>query len=141
MPWRSSLLMAAGLAAVLTAVSESAVWHWASARTLGLLAFGVAALVAWARAEAHSRNPLVDMGLMRLRGVWSANAAALLLGVGMYASFLIVPEFVQAPARLGYGFGASVTGAGLFMLPTAAVQLLLGPSSGLLHRRVSRGLS
>jgi EmrB/QacA subfamily drug resistance transporter len=136
-PWRSSLLMAAGLAAVLIAVSESAVWHWASARTLGLLAFGVVALVAWARAEARSRNPLVDMALMRLRGVWSANAAALMIGVGMYASFLIIPEFVQAPARFGYGFGASVTGAGLFMLPTAAVQLLLGPASGLLHRLVS----
>lgn len=55
----------------------------------------------------------------------------------MYASFLIIPELVQAPAWLGYGFGASVTGAGLFMFPTAAVQLLLGPLSGRLHRMVS----
>jgi MFS family permease len=55
----------------------------------------------------------------------------------MYASFLIIPELVQAPVRLGYGFGASVTGAGLFMFPTAAAQLLLGPASALLHRRVS----
>jgi MFS family permease len=77
------------------------------------------------------------MSLMRLRGVWTANAAAMMIGVGMYASFLIIPELVQAPARLGYGFGASATGAGLFMLPTAAVQLLLGPLSGLLHRRFS----
>jgi MFS family permease len=77
------------------------------------------------------------MNLMRLRGVWPANAAATLIGMGMYASFLIIPELVQAPARLGYGFGASVTGAGLFMFPTAAMQLLLGPVSGLLHRKVS----
>ena len=40
----------------------------------------------------------IDMRLMRLRGVWTANAAALLIGVGMYASFLIIPELVQAPA-------------------------------------------
>src|SRR6202012_1282956 len=33
--------------------------------------------------------------------------------------------------------GASVTGAGLFRLPTAAVQLLLGPLSGRLHRMCS----
>jgi hypothetical protein len=77
------------------------------------------------------------MSLMRLRGVWPANAAAMLIGMGMYASFLIIPEFVQAPARLGYGFGASVTGAGLFMFPTAAAQLLLGPASAMLQRRVS----
>jgi MFS family permease len=136
-PWRSCLLMAAGLSAVLIAVSESATWHWGDIRTLGLLALGAAGLLAWVRAEARSSSPLVDMSLMRLRGVWPANAAALLTGMGMYASFLIIPELVQAPARLGYGFGASVTGAGLFMLPTAAVQLLLGPASGLLHRRIS----
>ncbi len=136
-PWRSCLLMAAGLAAVLMAVSESATWHWASVKTLGLLALGAAALLAWGRAEARSKSPLVDMSLMRLRGVWPANAAATLIGLGMYASFLIIPELVQAPARLGYGFGASVTGAGLFMLPTAAAQLLLGPASGALNRRLS----
>jgi len=135
--WRSSLLMAAGLSAVLIAVSQSATWHWGNIRTLGLLALGAAALLAWGRGEARSSSPLVDMSLMRLRGVWPANAAALLIGMGMYASFLIIPELVQAPARLGYGFGASVTGAGLFMFPTAAAQLLLGPASALLHRRVS----
>jgi MFS family permease len=136
-PWRSCLLMAAGLSAVLVAVSESATWHWANVRTLGLLAAGAAALLIWVRTETRSRSPLVDMSLMRLRGVWPANAAAMLIGVGMYASFLIIPELVQAPARLGYGFGASVTGAGLFMFPTAAMQLLLGPASGRLHRVLS----
>lgn len=133
-PWRSGLLMAAGLSAVLVAVAQSAAWGWGDVRTLGLLGSGTAALLAWGRAEARSASPLVDMSLMRLRGVWPANAAALLIGVGMYASFLIIPELVQAPARLGYGFGASVTGAGLFMLPTAGMQLLLGPVSGRLHR-------
>jgi MFS family permease len=136
-PWRSCLLMATGLSAALIAVSESATWHWGNIRTLGLLVLGAAALLAWGRGEARSSSPLVDMSLMRLRGVWTANAAAMLIGMGMYASFLIIPELVQAPVRLGYGFGASVTGAGLFMLPTAAVQLLLGPASGLLHRRFS----
>jgi MFS family permease len=135
--WRSSLLMAAGLSAVLIAVSEAATWHWGNIRTLGLLALGAAALLAWGRAEARSSSPLVDLSLMRLRGVWPANAAALLIGIGMYASFLIIPEFVQAPVRLGYGFGASVTGAGLFMFPTAAMPLLLGPVSGRLHRLLS----
>ncbi len=79
-PWRSCLKMAAGLSAVLIAVSESATWHWANIRTLGLLALGAAALLAWGRAEARSSSPLVDMRLMRLRGVWPANAAAMLTG-------------------------------------------------------------
>ena len=40
--------MAAGLSAVLIAVSESATWHWANIRTLGLLVLGAAALLAGA---------------------------------------------------------------------------------------------
>jgi EmrB/QacA subfamily drug resistance transporter len=130
-PWRSSLLMALGLSAILIAVSE----HWDGTKTPALLALGAAALGAWVRSELRGQHPLVNMSLMRLRGVWTANAGAMLLGIGMYASFIIVPEFVQAPGKLGYGFGASVTAAGLFMFPTAAVQLLLGPASGFLHRR------
>jgi EmrB/QacA subfamily drug resistance transporter len=132
-PWRSSLLMALGLSAILIAVSE----HWDAIRTPALLALGAVALAAWVRSELRSQHPLVNMSLMRLRGVWTANAGAMFLGVGMYASFIIIPEFVQAPgqAPAHYGFGASVTAAGLFMFPTAAVQLLLGPASGFLHRR------
>ena len=130
-PSRSSLLMALGLSAILIAVSA----HWDGTRTPALLALGAAALAAWVRSELRSQHPLVNMSLMRLRGVWTANAGAMLLGIGMYASFIIIPEFVQAPGKLGYGFGASVTAAGLFMFPTAGVQLLLGPASGFLHRR------
>ena len=83
------------------------------------------------------QRSLVDMQPDAAARRVDGERGGLLVGVGMYASFLIIPELVQAPVRLGYGFGASVTGAGLFMFPTAAVQLLLGPLSGRLHRMVS----
>jgi MFS family permease len=68
--------------------------------------------------------------------VWTANLAAFLLGVGMYSSIAVVPALVQLPRLTGFGFGGSVVTAGLFMLPTAAVQLLLGPFCGRVDRRV-----
>ena len=64
-------MMSGGLAAVLLAVSEAPVWGWLSARTLGVLAVGLALLAAWVRSEARSPSPLVDMHLMRIRGVLS----------------------------------------------------------------------
>ena len=72
---------------------------------------------AWVREELRSREPLVDMRMMAIRGVWTTNAVAFLIGVGMYSSFVLLPELVQEPASTGYGFGASVTAAGLFLLP------------------------
>ena len=133
--WSAAALMSAGLAAVLLAVSNAPVWHWLSAKTLVVLAVGVVLLVVWVRSEARSDHPLVDMRMMRIRGVWTTNAVAALLGFGMYASFILLPEFVETPVRIGYGFGSSVTGAGLFLVPSTLAMLIAGAQTGRLEKR------
>jgi MFS family permease len=133
--WAGAVLMAIGLAAVLVAVSEAPTWHWVSAKTLVMLAVGVGVLVIWVWSEARREDALVDMRMMRIRGVWTTNAVALLLGFGMYASFVVLPELVETPARVGYGFGASVTGAGLFLLPATIAMLIAGAQTGRLEKR------
>ena len=133
--WLGAALMAVGLGAVLVAVSETPVWHWLSARTLAVLAGGLVVLLAWVWSETRTDQPLVDMRMMRIRGVWTTNAVALLLGFGMYASFVVLPELVETPARVGYGFGASVTGAGLFLLPSTIAMLVAGAQTGRLEKR------
>jgi MFS family permease len=75
------------------------------------------------------------MTMMRIRGVWTTNAVAALLGFGMYASFILLPDLVETSARSGYGFGASVTGAGLFLLPTTLAMLAAGAQTGRLEKR------
>jgi MFS family permease len=44
--------------------------------------------------------------------------------------FIIVPQFAQTPARVGYGFGASVTQSGLYLLPFAVAMLVIAPLTG-----------
>jgi EmrB/QacA subfamily drug resistance transporter len=134
--WGGAVLMSAGLTAVLLAVSEGNSWGWGSARVLGLLAGGVVVLALWARYELHVPQPLVDMRMMRLRSVWTTNVTALMVGFGMFGSFLLVPKLVEMPAAAGFGFGASVTEAGLYLLPSAAVMLFAGPASGWLGARL-----
>ena len=100
--WTGGALMSFGLAALLIAVSETVTWHWLSARTIGCLLLGLVLLALWVRSESRSDHPLVDMRMMRIRGVWTTNAVALLLGFGMYSSFILVPQFVETPTRAGF---------------------------------------
>jgi EmrB/QacA subfamily drug resistance transporter len=128
--WLAAALMTAGFSAVLIAISETIVWGWGSAKTLGLLAAGLLLCVAWIAVEVRSREPLIDMTMMRIRGVWTTNLVAFLLGAGMYASFLVYPQFAQLPKSTGFGFGASVVVAGLYLLPSAFLMTLMGTVAG-----------
>jgi predicted MFS family arabinose efflux permease len=131
--------MTIGISGVLLAITETSTWGWGSAKTLGLLAFGFVVIAAWVREELASREPLVDMRMMAIRGVWTTNTVAFLIGVGMYSSFVLLPELVQEPASTG-GFGASVTAAGLFLLPATIAIVVIGQMAGFLERRIgSRG--
>jgi EmrB/QacA subfamily drug resistance transporter len=133
--WAAAALMTVGISIVLIAISETTTWGWGSARTLGLIAAGVAVLIAWIVVETHSRNPLIDMTMMRIRGVWTTNLAAFLLGAGMYSSFIIFPQFAQLPKSTGFGFGASVVVSGLYLLPATVGMLILGTYAGRISRR------
>ena len=125
---------------MLLAITETSTWGWGSPKTLGLLALGMVLIAAWVREELRSREPLVDMRMMAIRGVWTTNTVAFLIGVGMYSSFVLLPELVQEPASTGYGFGASVTAAGLFLLPATIAIVVVGQMAGVLERRIgSRG--
>src|SRR3954454_14043587 len=138
--YRAAGLMTLGISAVLLAITETSTWGWGSPKTLGLLAAGLLVILAWVREELRSREPLVDMRMMAIRGVWTTNAVAFLIGIGMYSSFILLPELVQEPTSTGYGFGASVTTAGLFLLPSTIAIVVVGQMAGILERRIgSRG--
>jgi EmrB/QacA subfamily drug resistance transporter len=130
-----ALLLSAWLVCLLLATSQGATWGWTDPRVIGLFAGGVLLLVTWIHNELRAAEPLVDMRMMRLRGVWTVNAAAFLIGAVMFCSFVLIPEFVEAPASSGFGFGDDVTHAGLILLPSTVMMLLFGPVSGRLTRR------
>jgi EmrB/QacA subfamily drug resistance transporter len=131
-----AVLLAAMLSAFLLAVSEGPRWGWTSARIIGLFLVAVVLVFIWAMYERRVAEPLVDIDLLRLRGVWTTNLTAFLIGFGMFGSFILVPQLVQTPEASGYGFGADVTAAGLFMLPSTVVMLVAGPVAGVLAGRV-----
>ncbi|HUD76889.1 MAG TPA: MFS transporter [Streptosporangiaceae bacterium] len=134
--WLPALLLSAWLVALLVALSEAPDWGWGSGRVIGLLAGAVVLAAGWVIAELRAATPLIDMQMMRRTAVWTNNLVALLIGVGMYATFAFLPEFVQTPAAAGYGFGASITRSGLMLLPSAVTMFVTGIFAGRLAARL-----
>jgi MFS family permease len=54
----------------------------------------------------------------------------------MYSAFILIPQFVQTPTSTGYGFGASVTQSGLFLVPTTIALMITSPIGGRLSNLV-----
>jgi MFS family permease len=133
--WLAAALMTVGISMVLLGVSETTTWGWGSPKTLGLILAGLIVTGLWILVETRSANPLVDMAMMRIRGVWTTNLSAFLLGAGMYASFIVFPQFAQLPKSTGFGFGASVVVSGLYLLPTTLGMTALGLFAGRISAR------
>jgi EmrB/QacA subfamily drug resistance transporter len=138
-------LLSGGLVAMLVALTEGEAWGWTSARTLLLFAVAAVLLVAWALAELQVPDPMVDMRMLAIRQVLFTNLTALVAGFAMFGTFVLVPNFVEIPHGLPaavqrmvhFGFDASVTKAGLYLLPSSFALLFAGPIAGLIGRRVS----
>jgi EmrB/QacA subfamily drug resistance transporter len=135
--WTAATLMSIGLCCVLIAIAQTSVWGWTGTKTLALLGFGLAVCALWIAFELRSRNPLIDMALMRVRGVWTVNLAAFLLGGGLYSFFLLLPQLAQLPTSTGFGYGASVVAAGLYLLPLALGMGAMGALAGRVEQRFS----
>jgi EmrB/QacA subfamily drug resistance transporter len=128
--WVGAGLLSSWLVTLLIATSQGPTWGWTDPRVIGLYVVSLVLIAVWVAAESRAAEPLVDMAMMRLRGVWTTNAAGALLGFGMYGSFILIPQFVETPATAGYGFHASVTQAGLFLVPSTAGMLAVSPLAG-----------
>jgi len=126
LPLLPAVLLAGWLLTLLLPVSQGNKWGWSSPAVLVLLATSAALMAAWVRLETRVRVPLIDMRMMRLRGVWTTNLVTLFVGFGMFASFAFLPQLLQTPVESGYGFGASITESGRLLLPSAVGSFAVG---------------
>jgi MFS family permease len=87
-------------------------------------------------AESRSANPVIDMRMMRQEAVWTTNLVALLFGASMFSVYTFLPQFMETPRAAGYGFGSTVTRAGVIMLPMLVTMAIGGMVSGPVHHVV-----
>lgn len=124
-------LLAAGIGALVLAVTEAEPWGWSDPRTL--VAFAGAALLlvlALARA-ARTPAPAIEISLWRNRTYAAANLVSLLFGAGLYATLLLGVLFVTEV------WGWSELQAGFSVTPGAITSAAVGIAIGRSRRRPS----
>lgn len=122
--WPGGVLLASALATLMLALFLGAPVLLASTLALG---------AGWVLVERRAAHPLVDLRILRTRGVWTASVTSGMLGASYSATYFLVPQLLSAPPDTG--FGATPTDISLYLFPTVVVAIVVGPLSGLIVRR------
>jgi EmrB/QacA subfamily drug resistance transporter len=126
----------AGLVIIVFAIVKAQSFGWGSARTIGLLAGGVALLGLFALIESRSKQPLMRLSIFKVRTLATADAVLLLVASGLFGMFFFASLYVQN--ILGY----SPLKAGLAFLPiTAGIVIGAGIAQQLIRRIGVRNLA
>lgn len=130
--WLGALGLAAGLSALLLAITQGNAWGWLSPRTMAAASGGVAVLIAWWFWEQRAARPLVSTRMLAQRSMLFTNLATIFVGMGLYFAFLGLTQFVQIDNDVaGYGFDATVLEASVvYLLPGALTGFLIALVSG-----------
>jgi DHA2 family multidrug resistance protein len=88
---------------------------------LGLLAF-----VYW---ERRTSQPIVNFSVLRYRTVWAGSLLGMVLGISLYGSVLILPQYTQGTL----GFTATLSGM-LLVMRAGAIMLLTPPTAALVQQ-------
>ena len=129
--------LAVALITLLLGVSKGADWGWASSTTITMFAVAAVAFPAWGWWVLRHRSPIVDLRVSARRPVLVTNIATVLVGMGMYAQMLILPQVLQLPVETGHGLGQSMVAMGLWTAPGGLAMMAVAPLSGRLI--VTRG--
>ncbi|HET8926493.1 MAG TPA: MFS transporter [Microbacterium sp.] len=124
-----------GLVGLLLAVSRGNEWGWTSMPILVCGLGGILVLILWGWYELRTPVPLLDLRIAARRPVLLTNLASVGMGFSLFASNVVYPQMLELPVETG-GFGLTLLGASLIVMPSGIVMMLLSPVSGRLARRV-----
>lgn len=122
-----ALVFGVALGAVLLAITKGGHWGWTSQATALAFATFAVLLALWVPWELRIQDPLIDLRTSARRTVLLTNVASVLAGFAMYTNLLATTQYLQIPTSSGYGFGMSVSQAGLVLMPAALAMMAMAP--------------
>ncbi len=124
------VLITVSMFSLVFALIEGQRYGWSSRIVMGLFALFALTMPAFILREWRTLQPLIDLGLFRIRNFWSANVTGMLLTFVMMAVFFIMPVFLQDV------LGFTPLKAGLTLMPMAGANMAMAPLSGRLVSRL-----
>ncbi|MFF6968972.1 MFS transporter [Streptomyces anthocyanicus] len=88
----------------------------------------------WIAVERRAAAPTVDLRMLTRPAMWKSCVLTFVICIGTSVAVYLVPQLF-AVSEDAYGFGASATETGFFLLPGAVAASLAGPLSGIGARR------
>jgi EmrB/QacA subfamily drug resistance transporter len=125
----TALLALGSTAFVLLTTWAGTDYAWSSPRILGLAGAALVLGVLFVLVERRAPEPIIPLHLFRVRNFVVPTAAAVGMGVIMFATITYLPTYLQMVD------GASATGAGLMMIPVTVGMLVGTIGTG---RRIAR---
>ncbi|MEV7592855.1 MFS transporter [Streptomyces sp. NPDC089922] len=107
-------------------------WGWGSARIIGLAVLGAVLLVVFVLVERKATEPVLPLGLFRIRTFTLCSAISFVVGFAMFGAMVYLPTFLQVVQ------GVSPTMSGVHMLPMVIGMLISSTASGQIVSRTGR---
>jgi MFS family permease len=126
----AAVLVSAGSVGVVWGLVHAGDTGWSSGATIAALAAGVVLLAAFVAWERRAPEPMLPLGLFRIRSFAAAGAAAFLMSAAIFSATFLASQYFQ------FAHGYSAWGAGLRFLPLTATPLVVAPVAGALVDRI-----
>ncbi|WP_323183615.1 MDR family MFS transporter [Streptomyces virginiae] len=107
-------------------------WGWGSARVVGVAVLGAFLLACFLVVERRAAEPVLPLGLFRIRTFTLCSAISFVVGFAMFGAMVYLPTFLQVVQ------GVSPTMSGVHMLPMVIGMLLTSTVSGQIVSRTGR---
>ncbi|MDK9499081.1 MFS transporter [Streptomyces katrae] len=127
-----TFLIASVATCLVLVASLGGTWGWGSARIVGLAVLGAVLLVAFLLVERRAAEPVLPLGLFRIRTFTLCSVISFVIGFAMFGAMVYLPTFLQVVR------GVSPTMSGVHMLPMVFGLLIASTLSGQIVSRTGR---
>ena len=127
-----AVLLVAALVPILIGFTNKQFGEWTDVDVGGYIALGLGLAAAFVFVESRAREPLLPLGLFRIRSFTVSVCAMFLATMGFFAAIAFLPRWYQVVG------GASATESGYQILPLLAGLIVSAIASGQIVARIGR---